>query len=69
MTGLKKVYDQNGRVSFEKQWSSIAISYAFQAIVKELHVKEKFGYQFSTLDEIFILNSTRFMLGYSGYGL
>ena len=69
MTGLKNVYDQNGRVTFEKQWSSIAVPYAFQAIVKELHVKEKFGYQCSTLDEVFTLNSTCFMLGYSGYGL
>ena len=37
--------------------------------MKELRVKEKFGYQFSTLDEIFTLNSTCFMLGYSGYGM
>ena len=63
------MYTQNGRVTLEKQWSSIPVAYALQATVKDIPIKESIGHQFSTLAEVFPTGSTVFMLGNPGYGL
>ncbi len=69
ITGRKYVYTQSGRVTLEKQWSTIPVPYAFQATVKDIQVHESVGHQYSTLSEVFPAGSTCFMLGHPGYGL
>lgn len=67
--GRKYVYTQNGRVTLEKQWSTIPTAYAYQATVKDINVKELHGNQYLTLSEVFPTDSACFMLGDPGYGL
>lgn len=69
IVGRKYVYTQSGRVTLEKQWSTVVSPYAFQATVGNIAVMDLHGKQFMTLAEVFPAASVCFMLGHPGYGL
>uniref|UniRef100_A0A6I8NWP6 5'-3' exoribonuclease 1 n=1 Tax=Ornithorhynchus anatinus TaxID=9258 RepID=A0A6I8NWP6_ORNAN len=68
LTGRKYQISQNGEVHLEKQWSKQVLPFVYQTIVKDISAFDSRFSKIKTLDDLFPLRSTVFMLGSSYYG-
>ncbi|XP_072524697.1 5'-3' exoribonuclease 1 isoform X2 [Salminus brasiliensis] len=68
LTGRKYVVGQNGSVHLEKQWAKQVLPFSYQTIVKDIKAFDSFLARFKTLDELFPLTTTVFMVGNPYYG-
>uniref|UniRef100_A0A7N9B0X1 5'-3' exoribonuclease 1 n=1 Tax=Mastacembelus armatus TaxID=205130 RepID=A0A7N9B0X1_9TELE len=68
LTGRKYVPKANGQVELEKQWSKQVLSFAYQTVVKDIKVFYSSLTCFKSLDELFPISTTVFMVGNPYYG-
>ncbi|XP_026520355.1 5'-3' exoribonuclease 1 isoform X1 [Notechis scutatus] len=68
LTGSRYQLNQNGEVYFEKQWSKQNLPFAYQTIVKDIKTFDCHSSKLKTLDDLFPLGCTVFMLGTPYYG-
>uniref|UniRef100_A0A8D2LDH2 5'-3' exoribonuclease 1 n=1 Tax=Varanus komodoensis TaxID=61221 RepID=A0A8D2LDH2_VARKO len=68
LTGRRYHLHQNGEVCLEKQWSKQILPFAYQTIVKDLKTFDSRYSKLKTLDDLFPLGCTVFMLGTPYYG-
>uniref|UniRef100_A0A8C5SGQ9 5'-3' exoribonuclease 1 n=1 Tax=Laticauda laticaudata TaxID=8630 RepID=A0A8C5SGQ9_LATLA len=68
LTGSRYQLNQNGEVYFEKQWSKQNLPFAYQTIVKDIKTFDCHFSKLKTLDDLFPLGCTVFMLGTPYYG-
>ncbi|XP_076837756.1 5'-3' exoribonuclease 1 isoform X2 [Brachyhypopomus gauderio] len=68
LTGRKYVIGQNGQVHLEKQWAKQILPFAFQTIVKDIKAFDSSLARFKTLEELFPVATTVFMVGNPYYG-
>uniref|UniRef100_A0A8C5NGL0 5'-3' exoribonuclease 1 n=1 Tax=Gouania willdenowi TaxID=441366 RepID=A0A8C5NGL0_GOUWI len=68
LTGRKYVPKANGVVELEKQWSKQVLPFAYQAVVKDIKAFYSSLTSFKSLDELFPLGTTVFMVGNPYYG-
>ncbi|XP_063162715.1 5'-3' exoribonuclease 1 isoform X1 [Candoia aspera] len=68
LTGSRYQINQNGEVYFEKQWSKQILPFAYQTIVKDIKTFACHFSRLKTLDDLFPLGCTVFMLGTPYYG-
>ncbi|XP_054839659.1 5'-3' exoribonuclease 1 isoform X2 [Eublepharis macularius] len=68
LTGNRYQLNQSGKVSLEKQWSKQVLPFAYQTIVKDLKTFNSRFSKIKTLDDLFPLSCTVFMLGTPYYG-
>lgn len=57
-----------GKITLEKQWSRIQQPFALQTIRKDILVHDPTFTQYRTLEQLFPVGSTCFMLGHPNYG-
>uniref|UniRef100_A0AAR2LD66 5'-3' exoribonuclease 1 n=1 Tax=Pygocentrus nattereri TaxID=42514 RepID=A0AAR2LD66_PYGNA len=68
LTGRKYVISQNGSVHLEKQWAKQILPFPYQVIVKDIKAFDSSLSRFKTLEELFPVTSTVFMVGNPYYG-
>uniref|UniRef100_A0A8C2TG80 5'-3' exoribonuclease 1 n=1 Tax=Coturnix japonica TaxID=93934 RepID=A0A8C2TG80_COTJA len=68
LTGNKYQLNQNGQVYLEKQWSKQVLPFVYQTVVKDIKAFDSRFSNIKTLDDLFPLGSTAFMLGSPYYG-
>ncbi|KAL7990884.1 hypothetical protein Chor_014314 [Crotalus horridus] len=68
LTGSRYQLNQNGEVYFEKQWSKQTLPFAYQTIVKDIKTFDCHFSKLKTLDDLFPLGCTVFMIGTPYYG-
>ncbi|XP_056148713.1 5'-3' exoribonuclease 1 [Lampris incognitus] len=68
LTGRKYIPKANGVVHLEKQWAKQALPFAYQTVVKDIKAFDSSFTRFKTLEELFPLKSTVFMVGNPYYG-
>lgn len=68
LTGRKYVVSPNGQVHLEKQWAKQILPFAFQTIVKDIKSFDSSLSRFKTLEELFPVSTTVFMVGNPYYG-
>uniref|UniRef100_A0A1E1XLQ0 5'-3' exoribonuclease 1 n=1 Tax=Amblyomma sculptum TaxID=1581419 RepID=A0A1E1XLQ0_AMBSC len=68
MTGRRYTYTTKGRITLEKQWAEHSIPFALQAIVKDITEKSPDFEEFKTIEELFPVGKTCFMVGHPHYG-
>ncbi|XP_042312983.1 5'-3' exoribonuclease 1 isoform X2 [Sceloporus undulatus] len=68
LTGCKYQLNQSGEVNLEKQWSKQVLPFAYQTIVKDIKTFDSCFSKLKTLDDLFPLGCTVFMLGTPYYG-
>ncbi|KAG7320040.1 hypothetical protein KOW79_017183 [Hemibagrus wyckioides] len=69
LTGRKYVISHNGQVHLEKQWAKQILPYAYQTIVKDIKAFDSSMSRFKTLEELFPVSTTVFMVGNPYYGV
>uniref|UniRef100_A0A8C3AX42 5'-3' exoribonuclease 1 n=1 Tax=Cyclopterus lumpus TaxID=8103 RepID=A0A8C3AX42_CYCLU len=68
LSGRKYIPKANGVVELEKQWSKQVLPFAYQTIVKDIKAFYSSVTCFKSLDELFPLATTVFMVGNPYYG-
>ncbi|XP_015268972.1 PREDICTED: 5'-3' exoribonuclease 1 [Gekko japonicus] len=68
LTGRRYQLNQGGKVCLEKQWSKQVLPFAYQTIVKDIKAFDSRFSKINTLDDLFPLGCTVFMLGTPYYG-
>ncbi|XP_066475820.1 5'-3' exoribonuclease 1 isoform X2 [Tiliqua scincoides] len=68
LTGRRYQLNQSGEVYLEKQWSKQILPFAYQTIVKDIKAFDSRFSRLKTLDDLFPLGCTVFMLGTPYYG-
>lgn len=68
LTGRKYVIGQNGKVHLEKQFAKQVLPFPYQTIVKDIKAFDSSLARFKTLEELFPLGTTVFMVGNPYYG-
>ncbi|XP_048190903.1 5'-3' exoribonuclease 1 isoform X3 [Perognathus longimembris pacificus] len=68
LTGRKYQVNQNGEVRLEKQWSKQVLPFVYQTLVKDIRAFDSRFSSIKTLDDLFPIRSTVFMLGTPYYG-
>ncbi|XP_042521640.1 5'-3' exoribonuclease 1 isoform X2 [Dipodomys spectabilis] len=68
LTGRKYQVNQNGEVRLEKQWSKQVLPFVYQTLVKDIRAFDSRFSSIKTLDDLFPMRSTVFMLGTPYYG-
>ncbi|XP_053162862.1 5'-3' exoribonuclease 1 isoform X2 [Hemicordylus capensis] len=68
LTGRRYQLNQNGEVHLEKQWSKQVLPFAYQTIVKDINAFDSRFSRIKTLDDLFPIGCTVFMLGTPYYG-
>ncbi|XP_062988229.1 5'-3' exoribonuclease 1 isoform X2 [Elgaria multicarinata webbii] len=68
LTGCRYQLNQSGKVYLEKQWSKQVLPFAYQTIVKDIKTFDSRFSKLKTLDDLFPLGCTVFMLGTPYYG-
>ncbi|XP_066513701.1 5'-3' exoribonuclease 1-like isoform X3 [Hoplias malabaricus] len=68
LTGRKYIVTQNGSVHLEKQWGKQILPFPFQTIVKDIKAFDSSLSRFKTLEELFPLGTSVFMVGNPYYG-
>ncbi|XP_012270708.1 5'-3' exoribonuclease 1 [Orussus abietinus] len=66
--GRSYIFSAQGKLTFEKQWSEIIMSYAYQAVVKDIAVHDPTFIMYKSVADVFPEKSTCFMLGHPHYG-
>lgn len=67
MTGRKCLFTQNGRITYEKQWSNAIYPFPLQTIVKEINSYNASDVPYKNVEDLFPLGSYCFMLGQPHY--
>ncbi|XP_053529543.1 5'-3' exoribonuclease 1 [Ictalurus punctatus] len=68
LTGRKYVISPTGQVRLEKQWAKQILPFAYQTIVKDIKAFDSSSSRFKTLEELFPVSTTVFMVGNPYYG-
>ncbi|XP_028587031.2 5'-3' exoribonuclease 1 [Podarcis muralis] len=68
LTGRRYQLNQSGEVYLEKQWSKQVLPFAYQTIVRDIKAFDSRFSSLKTLDDLFPLGCTVFMLGSPYYG-
>ncbi|TST47708.1 5'-3' exoribonuclease 1 [Bagarius yarrelli] len=68
LTGRKYVISPNGLVHLEKQWAKQILPFAHQTIVKDIKSFDSSSSRFKTLEELFPVSTTVFIVGNPYYG-
>ncbi|KAM9440209.1 5'-3' exoribonuclease 1 isoform 2-T2 [Clarias gariepinus] len=68
LTGRKYVISPSGQVNLEKQWARQILPFAYQTIVKDIKAFDSSMSRFKTLEELFPVSTTVFMVGSPYYG-
>lgn len=68
LTGRKYTYMSKGRITLEKQWAEHSIPFALQSVVKDITEKSPDFEEFKTIEELFPVGKTCFMVGNPHYG-
>ncbi|XP_077204888.1 5'-3' exoribonuclease 1 isoform X3 [Paroedura picta] len=68
LTGRRYQLNQGGKVCLEKQWSKQVLPFAYQTIVRDIKAFDSRFCKIKTLDDLFPLGCTVFMLGTPYYG-
>nr|XP_060623773.1 5'-3' exoribonuclease 1 isoform X1 [Anolis sagrei ordinatus] len=68
LTGRRYQLNQSGEVYLEKQWSKQVLPFAYQTVVKDIKAFDSRFSKLKTLDDLFPLGCTVFMLGVPYYG-
>ncbi|XP_060762542.1 5'-3' exoribonuclease 1 [Neoarius graeffei] len=68
LTGRKYVVSPSSQVHLEKQWAKQILPFAYQAIVKDIKAFDSSLSRFKTLEELFPVSTTVFMVGNPYYG-
>lgn len=68
ITGRKYICGPKGRITLEKQWSVHPVAFALQSLVKDIAEHSPELEQFKTVEELFPVGKTCFMLGHPHYG-
>nr|XP_020648282.1 5'-3' exoribonuclease 1 isoform X1 [Pogona vitticeps] len=68
LTGCRYQLNQSGEVYLEKQWSKQVLPFAYQTVVREIKTFDSRFSKLKTLDDLFPLGCTVFMLGTPYYG-
>ncbi|XP_039532768.1 5'-3' exoribonuclease 1 isoform X2 [Pimephales promelas] len=68
LTGRKYVIGENGTVHLEKQFAKQVLPFPYQTIVKDIKTFDSSLARFKTLEELFPLGTTVFMVGNPYYG-
>ncbi|CAN7987458.1 unnamed protein product, partial [Ixodes pacificus] len=68
ITGRKYICGPKGRITLDKQWSLHSVPYAVQSLVKDITEHCPEFEQFKTVEELFPVGKTCFMLGHPHYG-
>ncbi|XP_062338193.1 5'-3' exoribonuclease 1 isoform X1 [Osmerus eperlanus] len=68
LTGRKYIPGQSGEVHLEKQWAKQALPFAYQTVVKDIKAFDSSHSRFKTLEELFPLATSVFMVGSPYYG-
>ncbi|XP_071945753.1 5'-3' exoribonuclease 1-like [Antedon mediterranea] len=68
LMGRRYICGSQGKVTLEKEWADIPVIYAGHMIIKNISVHDPTFQQFKTLQELFQVGKTCFMLGSPHYG-
>ncbi|KAF7692283.1 hypothetical protein HF521_009893 [Silurus meridionalis] len=68
LTGRKYIISPSGQVHLEKQWAKQILPFAYQTIVKDIKAFDSSLSRFKTLEELFPVSTTVFMVGNPYYG-
>ncbi|XP_060722980.1 5'-3' exoribonuclease 1 isoform X2 [Tachysurus vachellii] len=68
LTGRKYVISPDAQVHLEKQWAKQILPFAYQTIVKDIKAFDSSLSRFKTLEELFPVSTTVFMVGNVYYG-
>ncbi|XP_037279840.2 5'-3' exoribonuclease pacman isoform X2 [Rhipicephalus microplus] len=68
LTGRKYTCTSRGRVTLDKQWAELSVPFALQSIVKDITEKSPDFEEFKTIEELFPVGKTCFMIGSPHYG-
>lgn len=68
LTGRRYIFNENGDVHLEKQWSKQVLPFALQVTVKDINTFDPGSLQFKTLADLFSPGILVFMIGTPYYG-
>lgn len=68
ITGRKYICGSKGRITLEKQWAQHSIPICLQSVVKDLKEECPDVEQYRTLEELFPVGKTCFVIGHPHYG-
>ncbi|KAL1426536.1 hypothetical protein MTO96_018272 [Rhipicephalus appendiculatus] len=68
LTGRKYTCTSKGRITLDKQWAELSVPFALQSIVKDITEKSPDFEEFKTVEELFPVGKTCFMIGNPHYG-
>ncbi|CAN7986192.1 unnamed protein product [Ixodes hexagonus] len=68
ITGRKYICGSKGRITLEKQWSVHPVPFAVQSLVRDITEHCPEFEQFKTIEEVFPVGTTCFMIGHPHYG-
>lgn len=68
LIGRKYTCTSKGRITLEKQWAELSVPFARQSIVKDITEKAPDFVEFKTVEELFPVGKTCFMIGNPHYG-
>lgn len=68
MTGRKCFFTTQGRITYEKQWSSAIYPFPLQTIVNNISSYNALDVPYKNVEELFPVGSSCFMLGQPHYG-
>ncbi|OAD52342.1 5'-3' exoribonuclease 1 [Eufriesea mexicana] len=68
LTGEKYTIGSNGKVHIEKHWDDVPSCYAYQTVVEDITICSNNVARYETVNDIFELGTTCFMLGHPYYG-
>lgn len=68
IAGRQYIFGAHGKMCLEKQWAGVPLPFAYQVILQDIEVQESSLPLYKSINEVFPVKSTIFMLGHPHYG-